>query len=185
MHPMHYSLCIIPYASYALLCISDMAVSASQSTRQTWAALQHDGPNHLGLWVTWAALQHDGPNHLGLWVIWTALQHDGPNHLGVLRSIRLEQGRPVPAGQVGHGPQLTAAIIPVDNPGCSCKLTRVHCSAGQRARPRRRQQRRLPPGAGPVVRFLHPGVSALMLCPPRVSLPPTAPMLAMYAAPKR
>ena len=42
------------------------AVSASLSTRQTRTALQHDGPNHLGLW---SIRQHDGPNHLGLWPI--------------------------------------------------------------------------------------------------------------------
>ena len=32
---------------------------------KTRTILQHDGPNHLGLWLTWTALQPDGPNQLG------------------------------------------------------------------------------------------------------------------------
>ena len=48
------------YANYALAAAQTKAaygmdqtklVSASLSTRQTWTALQHDGPNHLGLWL--------------------------------------------------------------------------------------------------------------------------------------
>ena len=31
--------------------LTNFTVSASLSTRQTWTALQHDGPNHLGLWL--------------------------------------------------------------------------------------------------------------------------------------
>ena len=76
--------------------------SAPQSMQQTWTVLQHDGPDHLGLWhaaplvsmqQTWTVLQHDGPDHLGLWhaaplvsmqQTWTVLQHDGPDHLGFL-----------------------------------------------------------------------------------------------------
>ena len=29
-----------------------LSVGASLSTRHTWTALQHDGPNHLGLWFS-------------------------------------------------------------------------------------------------------------------------------------
>ena len=34
-------------------------MSAPQSTHQIWTALQHDGPNHLGLWCVL-----EGPAHL-------------------------------------------------------------------------------------------------------------------------
>ena len=42
--------------------------------QQIWTTIQHDGPNHLGVWhaVSLVPMQQ----------IWTVLRHDGPNHHG-------------------------------------------------------------------------------------------------------
>ena len=74
-----------PGAKIIASTLDAFAVGALLSTQQICTALQHDGPNHLGLWLirrrwkrrrsvcrcgtptTWTVLQQDGPNRLGLW----------------------------------------------------------------------------------------------------------------------
>ena len=58
-------------------------VSASLSTRQTWTALQHDGTNHLELWLNQEYIK-DGPDPLNVAV--PATNTHSPHPAMVLQS---------------------------------------------------------------------------------------------------
>ena len=74
-----------------------------------WTIHQQDGPNHLGLWCNFATRPPNGTNHLGL----CALQETLPVEDRVPWSWKGES-RPT-------------AAIPMENPYCSCGLTRPCC----------------------------------------------------------
>ena len=65
----------------------------------TWTFLQHDGPNHLGLWYNAAPWASSGPNHLGMCrnstvaEVTVALQTVGPMLLEVRSERRCLSSR--------------------------------------------------------------------------------------------
>ena len=133
-----------------------LPLSEPQSTRQTWNAIQHDGPTRLEL-----RLQHKVGHHADriqnlyftlVWKIRTMLQHCGPNHLG-LRCNAL------------HGQQM-ALITSGCGQGVRQQGGRAHPAALARLQREHRQQSALGPG--------------FLCCCSCVVRPLTCPMCAQY-----
>ena len=86
---------------------------------QTWTAIQHCGPGHLGV-------RSNGPNHTAAMQLTDAWFYDPADGIRSMAELQVS-------------PWLSAAI-PIDNPYCSCKLTRVRRNAAGRLPPDGRPQ---------------------------------------------
>ena len=107
-----------PRSAFAWPKSSDPRLPTTRSTNGGCGlSSQNNGPDHLGLWYNAAPWAPNGPHHLGLRAIQVRLYR---------RCVDLldEQNACTPF-TLQVRPRLTAAV-PMENPYCSCKLTRCH-----------------------------------------------------------